>query len=325
MKNKIVSGLIVLSFVFATYAMTPRTEAAIATISAGSDQSITLPTSSVMLSGSATASTGTTVATYAWTEVSGPVAATIASANAVTTQVTGLTTAGDYIFRLTATDNSTPTAMSNTDDVLIHVQSNMGTVSAGADQTLMLPTSIATLTGVATAMTGASIASYAWSQVSGPVTATIASPTLATTQVTGLTTAGDYVFRLTATDNSAPTPMSYTDDVVIHVRNMSTVKQPKAHLEMDGNGNVDLTGQLTANSNGTLTINVYGIVFTVNTSTSQNVTNFTIGDMINVRGNISTPGTLTFTALWIKDISIPTVDDHRGNLHKNGKKTMVYT
>src|SRR6476661_8891420 len=47
------------------------------------------------------------------------------------------------------------------------------TVNAGADQTITLPTNSVTVTGTATDADG-SIASYQWSQVSGPSTATIA-------------------------------------------------------------------------------------------------------------------------------------------------------
>jgi hypothetical protein len=46
----------------------------------------------------------------------------------------------------------------------------------------------------------ATIVSYNWSQVSGPNTATIATPNAATTTVSGLV-AGVYVFRFTIKDN----------------------------------------------------------------------------------------------------------------------------
>ena len=46
----------------------------------------------------------------------------------------------------------------------------------------------------------ATIVSYKWTQVSGPSTATIATPNAATTTVSGLIS-GVYVFRFTITDN----------------------------------------------------------------------------------------------------------------------------
>lgn len=82
---------------------------------AGADQSITLPTSSVTLSGSGSDADGT-IATYAWSKVSGGSAA-ITSPTAATTTITGLAE-GAYVFRLTVTDNEGATA---TDDVTVTV------------------------------------------------------------------------------------------------------------------------------------------------------------------------------------------------------------
>ncbi len=70
---------------------------------AGVDQSITWPTNSVTLSGSATAGTGT-IASYLWTKISGGIG-TITNPNTASTTVTGLDI-GTYLFQLTVTDNS---------------------------------------------------------------------------------------------------------------------------------------------------------------------------------------------------------------------------
>lgn len=85
------------------------------TANAGTDQTITLPTSQVTLTGSGTDSDGS-IASYSWSKVSGGTA-TITSASAATTTITGLA-AGVYIFRLTVTDNQGATGM---DDVQITV------------------------------------------------------------------------------------------------------------------------------------------------------------------------------------------------------------
>jgi hypothetical protein len=84
---------------------------------AGTDQTITLPTSSVTLSGSGTDSDGT-ISGYAWTKISGT-GGTIVSPSSASTSVTGLT-AGTYVFRLTVTDNNSATG---TDDITITVNS----------------------------------------------------------------------------------------------------------------------------------------------------------------------------------------------------------
>ena len=82
---------------------------------AGTDQTITLPTSSVTLSGSGTDIDGSITA-YAWTKISGT-GGTIVSPSSASTSVTGLT-AGTYVFRLTVTDNASATG---TDDITITV------------------------------------------------------------------------------------------------------------------------------------------------------------------------------------------------------------
>lgn len=72
------------------------------TANAGTDQAITLPTSSVTLTGSGSDADGTITA-YAWTKLSGT-GGTLTTPAAATTTFTGLT-AGTYIVQLTVTDN----------------------------------------------------------------------------------------------------------------------------------------------------------------------------------------------------------------------------
>ncbi len=86
--------------------------------SAGTNQTITLPTNSVSLTGSGTDTDGTIVS-YAWTQISGTTA-TITSPSSQNTTITGLTTAGTRVFRLTVTDNNGATG---TDDINVVVQS----------------------------------------------------------------------------------------------------------------------------------------------------------------------------------------------------------
>ena len=72
-------------------------------VSAGADKSVTLPTSSVSLLGSASDGDGSIVA-YNWSKTSGPAQFNISDPSAASTTISNLTE-GIYTFRLTATDN----------------------------------------------------------------------------------------------------------------------------------------------------------------------------------------------------------------------------
>ena len=144
---------------------------------------MTLPTNSTTLTGSGTDADGT-IATYAWTRVSGPTTFTLGTASAATTTLTNLI-AGTYVFRLTVTDNDGATG---TDDVTVTVNAALNqapTANAGSDITLTLPINSTTLTGSGTDPDG-TIASYAWSRVSGPTTFTLGTANAATTTLSNL-------------------------------------------------------------------------------------------------------------------------------------------
>jgi len=101
---------------------------------AGSNITITLPTSSVTLNGSGSHDNDGTITTYAWTKISGG-AATITSPSAASTTVTGLVQ-GTYQFKLTVTDNNSATG-SDTVQVIV----NAGTSGApyyGMDSVLLM-------------------------------------------------------------------------------------------------------------------------------------------------------------------------------------------
>src|SRR4029077_7374199 len=121
---------------------------------------------------------------------------TIVSPNAATTMVTGLV-AGTYIFRLTVTDNNGATAFDNVTVIINTAPNQPPTANAGNNITITLPTTSVTLNGSGADADG-TIASYAWTKVSGPVSFTIVSPNAASTAVTGLIQ-GVYTFRLTVT------------------------------------------------------------------------------------------------------------------------------
>ncbi|GGK67992.1 hypothetical protein GCM10011405_14940 [Rufibacter glacialis] len=83
---------------------------------AGPDQSITLPVSSVTLSGSGTSSSGAITA-YEWAQVSGPNTAAFSSKTVASPTVSGLV-AGDYVFSLKVTSSA---GVSPADQVAVKV------------------------------------------------------------------------------------------------------------------------------------------------------------------------------------------------------------
>lgn len=170
------------------------------TASSGGNKSLTLPTNTVVLSGSGTDLDGT-VTTYAWIKVSGP-SATLTNDNTAALTLTALVQ-GTYLFRLTVTDDDGDT---DTDDATVIVNpaaaNQLPTSNAGIDRALVLPTNSVNLTGSGSDPDG-SISTYAWTKQSGPA-ATLTNSNTSTLQLTGLV-AGTYVFRLTVTDNSGAT------------------------------------------------------------------------------------------------------------------------
>lgn len=88
-------------------------------------------------------------------------------------------------------------------------------VDAGDDQSVAVGVHIATLTGTATPFRGT--ATYQWtlkSKPDGAAAPAMATPTALVNNVTVLTTVGDYVFTLTATDSNG---YSASDDVTITI------------------------------------------------------------------------------------------------------------
>jgi dienelactone hydrolase len=183
---------------------------------AGPDITITLPVNSATLSGGGTDADGT-IASYLWTKHSGPNGGTFSNKNAAQTTVNNLEE-GTYTFRLQVTDNDGATA---TDDVIVLVNPEPEPVpvntppiaDAGMDQTVPFTEELViTLRGSGTDSDG-TIASYQWTQVAGPATATVATAANAVSTVTGLQP-GSYVFQLTVTDNNGATA---TDAVSVEV------------------------------------------------------------------------------------------------------------
>jgi len=92
---------------FDTIQITVNSANAAPVANAGKDQTITLPSTSVTLTGSGTDTDGTIVG-YSWRQISGPSPGVIISPNSPTTLLDGLV-GGTYEFELTVTDNLSAT------------------------------------------------------------------------------------------------------------------------------------------------------------------------------------------------------------------------
>ena len=175
-------------------------------VSAGADQTITLPTSSVNLTGTATDPDGSIVSVQ-WTKVVGN-AATIVSPTSNNTSVTGLVQ-GQYQFQFCGTDNSSATVC-DIMVVTVNAAANIPpTANSGGNRSITLPTSSLTLLGSGSDPDG-SITAYQWTLLTAPSggSPVIVNVPQATTLITNLIVAGTYQFQLRVTDNQGATGTS---------------------------------------------------------------------------------------------------------------------
>jgi hypothetical protein len=217
---------------------------------AGQDQTITLPTSTVTLIGSGVDVDGT-VASYKWSEASGPSTVSITNATSTTTTVTKLST-GVYKFILTVTDNDGGTGSDSVLITVIGTTKNILTANAGTDVTIKLPVDNITLSGTVTDLHG-KIISYQWAKISGPSAGTITNATSIATTVTGLAE-GVYKYAFSVKDSSGTTA-SDTVQVTVQPANMppvantgpdTTIALPATSITLDGSRSYDADGTIVA-------------------------------------------------------------------------------
>ncbi|HZK65776.1 MAG TPA: PKD domain-containing protein, partial [Puia sp.] len=192
------------------------------TADAGTDKTVQLPTSTAALAGTGKDADGT-VASYAWTKVSGPAGGALSSPTTANTNVSGMV-AGVYVYSLTVTDNQGATGTAKVQiTVNAAATANQSPVAkAGSDISISLPTNQVTLDGSASSDPDGSIASYAWAKISGPAQFSISNNSSASTSVKNLA-AGIYSFQLKVTDNGGATAL---DTVVVTVTAAPPQNQP---------------------------------------------------------------------------------------------------
>jgi RHS repeat-associated protein len=179
------------------------------TVFAGTYQTITLPSNSVTLNGTATAGYPN-VLSLSWTELSGPAAVTFASPDQAVTQVT-VPVAGTYQLQLTASNG-----------VLTSFSSTYVTVNPAdqAPQITLNPTSLTISLSNPTATLSANVLispggtpSFSWTQIGGtggPVV--FSSPTSLTTDAT-FPTEGTYYIQLAVGDGTLTSTAQLTVNV----------------------------------------------------------------------------------------------------------------
>lgn len=206
----------------------------------GSDISISLPTNSTTLNGSASSDPGGQIKEYKWEKLSGPSQYAIADAKAASTSLSNLAQ-GTYLFKLTVWDHNW---VPSSDSTYVTVNASSGTptgtkANAGADFSVTLPNN-GTLNGSASSDPGYQIKEYKWEKQSGP-NATIADPKAATTTISNLTS-GSYQFKLTVWDhNWVPS----SDYVTVTVSGSGTGGPAPGSVSNAGS---DITVTLPANS-----------------------------------------------------------------------------
>ncbi|MBP9119227.1 MAG: T9SS type A sorting domain-containing protein [Ignavibacterium sp.] len=218
------------------------------TANAGSDKTITLPTNTVMLTGSGIDPDGT-ITGYQWTKLTGPATYTIATPTQAQTAINNLVQ-GVYTFELRVTDNQGATG-NDTVQITVNAANQSPTANAGSDKTITLPTNTVTITGSGIDPDG-TISGYQWTKLTGPSTYTIASPTQAQTAINNLVQ-GVYTFELRVTDNQGATGKDTVQVTVDAAANQSptanagsdkTITLPTNTVTVTGSG-IDPDGIIT--------------------------------------------------------------------------------
>lgn len=139
------------------------TTSTVPVVSAGVPISITLPTSSITMSGSASVSNGVIVSTF-WDLIAGPNEPTITDASGLATTVTGLV-AGTYRFRLTAIASTGLVGVSSVSATVNSGSITLDTIYIGAQSSATPPNAAAVAAGISSLQNGALDVSADWTSL----------------------------------------------------------------------------------------------------------------------------------------------------------------
>ncbi len=172
------------------------------TVSAGANQTVTLPQSATLNGSVSDDGLPYGSVTVNWTKVSGPGSVMFGdAASAITTA--SFSGSGIYVLRLTANDGLT----NSSSDVTV-IANSAPTVNAGSDQVVTNLQAVLTGSVADDGLPNGTVTS-SWTEVSGPGVATFANSSSPATTVTFSAT-GVYVLRLTADDSLAQSSAQIT-------------------------------------------------------------------------------------------------------------------
>jgi len=173
-------------------------------VDVGQGKIIKLPLDSITLHGSATPASGSSIQSYIWTKQSGPNVNPKSYGQGTEDFYLKNLVAGSYIFRLTVTDSK---GLNGFSEVSLDVKPahEPPVIDLGNDRVVIIPSPTSkgsvSIFGSAYDPQGPAIASYFWTQISGPSTATLSGTTTNFLSAKNLIQ-GTYVFNLLAKDNT---------------------------------------------------------------------------------------------------------------------------
>jgi hypothetical protein len=223
---------------------------------AGADQSITLPTDSVLLNGTNSSDPDGQIMVWRWTKIAGPASFTFIHPDSSLTVVRPLSQ-GVYLFVLKVTDNQGAFAL---DTVKVTVNSvnqvnHPPIACAGADQSIILPIASVQLNGNCSSDPDNNMATFLWTKIAGPATFSLGNATSIQAQATNLM-AGVYRFELRITDSGGLTDRDTMMVTVSNTAQSCTQCQIVFVSDRDGNDEIYI-----CNADGTnttrLTNNTY--------------------------------------------------------------------
>jgi hypothetical protein len=214
-------------------------------VSAGSDVAITLPATTVNLSGTATDADGS-ISLTTWGNSDG---CSITSAGSLTTTAT-CTTSGDHIFVLSATDNSGATTTDNM-TATVNAAANTPPVAIPQPDTIVYePIDTLLIHQNATDADG-TIIGYNTFIISSHFPVSINNPTSQTPTIVGLTAGDTILVKLKVLDNNGasgsgtttiivlPNPVNHKPHARINRDTLTAIRQPIGVVNVDASNSTD--------------------------------------------------------------------------------------